>query len=114
MRIAIVVACTWCSFVFPALSQDTSEHPFITKEQRESVSDKRAEEIKKAIEAARKRQDGVDRRNTKLWERWTFAVCIGCNPAPAGLKVVYTNPHRVLVGIPAGLDDERMSRRRRI
>lgn len=114
MRITIIAAYTSCSFVLPALSQESTERPSITQEQRDSVSDKRTEEIKKAIEVARKRQDDVDRRNTKLWERWTFAVCIGCNPAPARLKVVHTNPHRGLMGIPAALDDERNRRGQRI
>ena len=95
----------------PSLSQGSPPGSSITKEQREAVSDARAAETKRLIAKARKQQALIDQRNTDLWARWTFAVCIGCSPRAKGLRIVQTNPLRVLAGIPAAEDDARQRRR---
>lgn len=72
------------------------------------TSDAKAQEVKTFIERARIRQRTIDRRNTDLWQRWTYAVCIGCGgSAPGPHRMVYTTPGRVLAGIPAADDDAR-------
>ncbi|GJE15427.1 hypothetical protein [Methylobacterium marchantiae] len=85
----------------------------VTAQQRRAVSDERAAEIRAVIAEARKRQDGIDHQNTNLWLRWTYAVCLGCGPMPRAFRPVRTNPLRVLVGIPAAMDDARDRRRSR-
>ncbi|NEU10688.1 hypothetical protein G3T14_00905 [Methylobacterium sp. BTF04] len=72
------------------------------------TSDAKALELKGFIDKARLRQRAVDKRNTDLWQRWTYAVCIGCGGVSSGaVHLVYTTPARVLVGIPAAEDDAR-------
>lgn len=71
------------------------------------TSDEQAAKVKEWIDLAQKRQAAVDARNTKLWERWNLAVCIGCGPLLVKYRAVYTTPGRVLAGIPAGEDDAR-------
>lgn len=70
-------------------------------------SDAKAEETRRLIEKARERQKGVDRHNSNLWERWIYAVCVGCGWTPKNVRIVYTNPARVLAGVPAAEDDSR-------
>ncbi|WP_019903875.1 hypothetical protein [Methylobacterium sp. 77] len=97
----------------PCRAEPGQNPPSVTAQQRRAVSDERAAEIKAAIAEARKRQDGIDRQNTSLWLRWTYAVCIGCGPIPNGFRTVRTHPLRVLSGIPAAMDDARERRRLR-
>ena len=65
------------------------------------------EEIDALYAAAQKEEKAEDARRAKLMAHWTYAVCIGCGPAPKPFKPVVTNPLRVLAGIPAWVDDER-------
>lgn len=77
------------------------------------ASDEKAAELKVFIDKARQRQRAVDRHNTALWRRWTYAVCIGCGGAgPGPYPSVFTTPARVLAGIPAAEDDARARRGR--
>ena len=76
-----------------------------------ATSEEKAAETRKWVEIGQQRQRAVDARNTKLWERWTLAICIGCGPLPVKYRVVYTTPARVLAGIPAADDDARRSSR---
>ncbi|GJE27213.1 hypothetical protein [Methylobacterium organophilum] len=107
MRLLITTVLFFAAFARPSLAQDPQDAPSVTPEQRRSVSDERAAEIRAVLAQARKRQESVDRQNTDLWARWTHAVCIGCDPTPKGLRIVHTYPHRVLKGIPAAEDDRR-------
>lgn len=76
-----------------------------------ATSEEKAAQVKAWIELAQKRQRAVDARNTKLWERWALAICIGCGPLPVKYRAIYTTPARVLAGIPAADDDARRSSR---
>ena len=97
----------------PCIAQPWQNQPTVTARQREAVSEERAAEVRAAIAEARKRQDRIDRENTNLWLRWTYAVCIGCGPMPRTFRPVHTHPLRVLSGVPAALDDERDRRKSR-
>lgn len=70
-------------------------------------SDAKTEETKQLIARARERQNGIDRHNSDLWGRWVYAVCLGCGWTPKNVRIVHTNPVRVLAGIPAAEDDAR-------
>lgn len=72
------------------------------------------QEIGGRVAKGRERQEASDRRTSRLWERWIYAVCIGCGPLPGRFRAVYTNPGRVLAGIAAADDDERARRGVRI
>ena len=96
----------------PTIAQEAQKLS-VTEQQRKSVGDEKAAEIRALIEKARIRQQGIDRQNENLWSRWTYAVCIGCGPAAGKIRSVRTNPLRVLMGIPAAEDDARASRGRR-
>lgn len=94
-----------------ALAQDKPQPRPRPAPDRSLTSDEQAAQVKEWIDMAQKRQAAVDARNTKLWERWNLAVCIGCGPLPVKYRAVYTTPGRVLAGIPAGDDDARRSSR---
>ncbi|KQT46787.1 hypothetical protein ASG52_13890 [Methylobacterium sp. Leaf456] len=112
MITAIVIGGT--AFGGPAFAQGGQDAPSVTPQQRESVSNEKAKQIRILIAEARKRQQAVDRRNTDLWVRWTYAVCIGCGPTPKSLRIVHTYPLRVLTGTPAAMDDARERRGLRV
>ena len=97
----------------PCGAQPGQNQPSVTARQREAVGEERAAEVRAAIAEARRRQDRIDRENTDLWLRWTYAVCIGCGPMPRTFRPVHTHPLRVLSGVPAALDDERDRRKSR-
>jgi hypothetical protein len=96
----------------PSVAQEPQK-PAVTDQQRKSVSDEKAAQIRELIEKAKIRQQGIDRQNENLWIRWTYAVCIGCGPISGKLRSVRTNPLRVLAGIPAAEDDARANRGKR-
>lgn len=96
----------------PTIAQE-AEKPSVTEQQRKSVSEEKAAEIRALIEKAKIRQQEVDRQNENLWTRWTYAVCIGCGPVSGKIRTVRTNPLRVLMGIPAAEDDARAAHVRR-
>lgn len=90
-----------------------AQEPHALDERSGSTSDAKAAELKVYIERARQRQRVVDRHNTELWQRWTYAVCVGCGGAgPGPHPSVFTTPARVLAGIPAAEDDARARRGR--
>ncbi|MDR7036439.1 MULTISPECIES: hypothetical protein [Methylobacterium] len=68
--------------------------------------------MKRAIELGQSRQRETDARNSRIWRRWDYAVCIGCGPMPKRIRIVYTTPARVLAGHIAADDDEAFARRR--
>lgn len=77
----------------------------------------KTEEQKRAelVEAIRKGQEAQrarDRAADELMARWEFAVCVGCGPSLKPFRRVWTNPLRVLAGIPATDDDKRNGRMR--
>ena len=105
MRICIVVLAGTIIASSPCRAETETSPSSVSPEQRRAVSDERAAETRRMIEAARQRQTTLDRQNTDLWTRWIYAVCIGCDAMRARVKVVHTNPSRVLAGVPAALDD---------
>ena len=105
-RIAITVVLPFL-FVTSALAQGKPQPRPLQTQPPSATSDEQAAQVKEWIELAQKRQAAVDARNTKLWERWNLAVCIGCGPLLVKYRAVYTTPGRVLAGIPAGEDDAR-------
>lgn len=108
MRIICLSIFAVLGLVSPAFSQGKIQpHPAMPPTS-DATSDEKAAELKKAIERGQARQRATDERNTRIWRRWDFAVCIGCGPAPKGFKTVYTTPARVLAGFIAADDDERL------
>ncbi|MDO9427343.1 MAG: hypothetical protein Q7T93_10985 [Methylobacterium sp.] len=69
------------------------------------TSEETAAETRRLIRLGQARQQAVDARNTRIWKRWDYAVCIGCGPMPKLLRIVYTTPARVLAGFLAADDD---------
>ncbi|GJE61594.1 hypothetical protein [Methylobacterium trifolii] len=110
MRICLG-AMAFAALVAPCSAQDGARLPSVTPEQRESVGEKRAEETRELFRRAKLRQGQIDRKNNALWTRWIFAVCVQCSITPKNVRIVYTNPIRVLAGIPAAMDDARRLRR---
>lgn len=107
MRIICLFASAMLGFGTPAFSQGKPQPRPLTPPSSDAASDEKAAEVRKAIQLGQERQRGVDERNTRIWRRWDFAVCIGCGPAPKGFRMVYTTPARVLAGFIAADDDER-------
>lgn len=107
MRVIVGLWAALCVASPSCLAQPLPDRPGVTAGQRRAVSEERAAEVRAALARARVRQDAIDRHNTDLWRRWTYAVCLGCGPVPGAVRRVWTNPLRVLEGIPAALDDER-------
>ncbi len=89
----------------PAAAQDGVRTPPAPGRPADATSDERAAEIRNAIKRAQVRQRTVEARNTRIWRRWDYAVCIGCGPVPKGLRIVHTTPARVLAGHLAADDD---------
>ncbi|MCJ2038793.1 hypothetical protein MKK55_07465 [Methylobacterium sp. J-059] len=109
MRAGLLIFAGMIVAASPTSAQEIQK-PSVTDQQRKSVGDEKAAEIRALIEKARIRQQGVDRQNENLWARWTYAVCIGCGPVSGKIRMVRTNPLRVLMGIPAAEDDARGER----
>lgn len=110
MRIICLSLCAVVGLGSPAFSQGKRQPRPDAPPISDAASDEKAAEIRKAIERGQARQRATDERNTRIWRRWDFAVCIGCGPAPKGFKAVYTTPARVLAGFIAADDDERRMR----
>lgn len=107
MRICIAALLLLMALV-PATAQPSDQAPPAPQQRQNPASDEKAAETKTLAEAGRKRQDAENARTTKLWARWTYAVCIGCSLGePRHIRVVHTTPARVLAGIPAAQDDVR-------
>ena len=107
MRQLLIAAATLANIVHPALAQTAPHRQPTGKSSGDATSDAKRAEISALIERAQRKQAVVDARNTQLWERWTYAVCVGCGPVPKNLRIVHTTPERVLAGIPAADDDAR-------
>jgi hypothetical protein len=88
-----------------AAAQDQVRPPSAPSRPAEATSDERAAEIRNMIRLGQLRQQAVEARNTRIWKRWDYAVCLGCGPIPKGLRIVYTTPSRVLAGFLAADDD---------
>ena len=107
MRVISVFLCATISLGGPALGQGKHQPRPATPPPVDAASDEKAAELREAIQRGQARQRATDERNTRIWRRWDFAVCIGCGPMPKGFRVVYTTPSRVLEGFIAADDDER-------
>jgi len=101
---ALSIALSFCS---PAFSQGKPQPRPTISPSSAATSDEKAAETRRAIELGQARQRAADERNTRIWRRWDFAVCIGCGPMPKGFRSVYTTPARVLAGFIAADDDDR-------
>lgn len=88
-----------------AAAQDRVRTPPSPTRPADATSDEKAAEIRRLIKQAQARQQAVEARNTRIWRRWDYAVCVGCGPSPKGLRAVYTTPARVLAGFLASDDD---------
>jgi hypothetical protein len=107
MRTTMLFCVALLTLSRPAMAQDNTpqQSPSVTPEAQ--AEQKKIAEARAVTERALARQRVTDRRNNMLWERWTYAVCIGCGWVPRHLRVVHTYPLRVLAGIPAADDDVR-------
>ncbi len=114
MRMRISCLGSWLMVAVPAALVAAPAHAQARRAPEPGpASDEKAAELKVFIERARQRQQVVDRHNTDLWRRWTYAVCVGCGGVtPGGYPSVFTTPARVLAGIPAAEDDARARRGR--
>lgn len=110
MRIICLILCASIGLGSPAFSQGKPQPRPTTSPLSGATSDEKAAELKRLIEQAQARQRATDDRNTRIWRRWDFAVCIGCGPVPKGFRTVYTTPARVLAGFVAADDDDRQMR----
>jgi hypothetical protein len=107
MRVICLLVGAVLSLSSPAFSQGKPQPRPTTSPSSAATSDEKAAETRRAIELGQARQRAADERNTRIWRRWDFAVCIGCGPMPKGFRAVYTTPARVLAGFIAADDDER-------
>ena len=110
MRLICLLSSAVISIATPALSQSHRQPRSTPPLTSDATSDEKAAELKQAIERGQARQRATDERNTRIWRRWDFAVCIGCGPVPKGFRMVYTTPSRVLAGFIAADDDDRRQR----
>ena len=113
MRYFVIAALLLVPTTLPALAQNTNHRQPRPDRVKDPTSDAKRSEISAAIEAGQKRQAALNAKNTDLWARWTYAVCIGCGPIVGKVRIVYTTPARVLAGIPAAEDDARNKARGR-
>lgn len=88
-----------------AAQDDARTRPAPASRPVDPTSDETAAETRRLIRLGQARQQAVDARNTRIWKRWDYAVCIGCGPMPKLLRIVYTTPARVLAGFLAADDD---------
>lgn len=100
--IAMVIGMT-----YPSIAQHLQPRKDPIEATTDVNSDAKAEETRQLIEKARERQKAVDKHNSNLWDRWIYAVCVGCSWTPKNVRIVHTNPLRVLIGISAADDDAR-------
>lgn len=107
MRALLLIMIGFMGFSEPATAQHTQPRRDLSGSKTDITSDEKALEIKQLIAKAQERQKAVDRHNSGLWDRWVYAVCLGCGWAPKNVRIVHTNPTRVLAGIPAAEDDAR-------
>ena len=110
MRTLILISIAFMGFVPPALAQHTQPRGDASANKGDITSDEKALEVKQLIAKAQERQKAVDKHNSGLWDRWVYAVCLGCGWAPKSVRIMHTNPSRVLMGIPAAEDDARERR----
>jgi hypothetical protein len=107
MRRLILIFMTFSGLMTPALAEHSQSGRDPVQARTDINSDAKARETKQALERARERQKALDQHNSDLWGRWTYAVCVGCGWTPKNVRIVHTNPSRVLIGIPAADDDAR-------
>ena len=107
MRLPILILVFSSGLMTSAVAQHSQPRQNPAQPKTDINSDAKAEETKQAIERARERQKAVDQHNSDLWGRWIYAVCVGCGWTPKNVRIVHTNPSRVLIGIPAADDDAR-------
>ncbi|MGU3330354.1 hypothetical protein ACLBXB_25855 [Methylobacterium mesophilicum] len=107
MRTLILILVLISGLSSPVFAQHTQPRRDASGNSSDINSDAKAEETKKLIGKARERQKSLDNQNTNLWDRWIYAVCLGCTWAPKNVRIVHTHPSRVLMGIPAAEDDAR-------
>ena len=100
-----------CAQAWPVLAQGKTQPRPVQSEIPGATSEEKAAEIKRQIEVGQARQRSADARNTRIWQRWDYAVCIGCGPMPKRFRIVYTTPARVLAGFLAADDDDARGRR---
>ena len=110
MRIVASLLIALCAQASPVLAQGKPQPRPAQSETPGATSDEKAAEIKRQIEAGQARQRSVDAHNTRIWQRWDYAVCIGCGPMPKRFRIVYTTPARVLAGFLAADDDDASGR----
>ena len=109
----LMAAVLIVSSILPVLAQNTAHRQPTPEKTVDMTSDAKRAETNALIEKAQKRQNVVDARNSRLWERWTYAVCIGCGDTQTNVREVYTTPGRVLAGVRAAADDARQLSLRR-
>lgn len=107
MRYLILISTVFVGTIHPVFAQHPQPRRDPVQVGTDINSDAKAEETKQLIQRARERQKAVDQHNSDLWERWIYAVCVGCSWTPKNVRIVHTNPSRVLIGIPAAEDDKR-------
>ena len=107
MRTLILISIVFIGFVSPVLAQHTQPRGDASGSKVDIISDEKALEVKQLIAKAKERQKAVDRHNSGLWDRWVYADCLGCGRVPKNVRIMHTNPSRVLIGIPAAEDDAR-------
>lgn len=115
MRIVLSIVALSIFSTVPAIAQGKLQPKPTVSPLSGLTSDQKAAEMKRWIEIGQQRQKASDARNTKIWKRWDYAVCIGCGPVPKNVRIVYTTPSRVLAGFIAADDDARgMKRSKRL
>ena len=110
MRIVISLVIALCAQAWPVLAQGKTQPRPAQSEIPSATSEEKAAEVRRLIEAGQARQRSADARNTRIWQRWDYAVCIGCGPMPKKFRIVYTTPARVLAGVLAADDDDARER----
>ena len=111
MRIVASLVLALCAQGSPVLAQGKPQPRPAQTDTPGATSDEKAAEIRRLIEVGQARQRSVDAHNTRIWQRWDYAVCIGCGPMPKRFRIVYTTPARGLAGILAADDDDARERR---
>lgn len=107
MRQLVLIFAAYVGISSPVVAQHAQPRRDASEAKTDPNSDTKAEETKQLIARAREKQKVVDKHNLDLWGRWEYAVCIGCGWTPENVRIVHTNPTRVLAGIPAAEDDAR-------
>lgn len=110
MRTLILISVALAVFVSPASAQHKQPRGDVSGSKSDITSDEKAAETKQLIEKGREKQKAADNHNSDLWDRWTYAICIGCGWTPKNVRIMHTNPSRVLMGISAAEDDARERR----